>query len=332
MNTPPILSPPPTAAQTNRADGVQHIARLRVALQNAQALHAADGESSDPAAHRRRLQAASRAVDEAFTPLFVLFSPGLLFYSQRLARSSHSPEPLDGDDLAQQAWAETLAYLSDPAKGDRLQNDEHFGRFLRRCAYTAFLNKQKQQNALLLLDAPPEGGGDTRGEQLTAPRVLPDILHYAEQGPWADWLHALFGGDDSAFRAACRVPPRRRAVVYQAFVLISIAGFLRVVRAQSGARGAGLLRELALLMNLPPPFWQIAENAAENAAAPTLTENERSGKSQDAGITDEIMQTVCAACGVPLMRRPAFHVMRHEVRKQALGSDTKAAMGKKENE
>ena len=298
-----------------------HVVLLRAALQDARAVHdAAPDAQADPAeaaAHKKRFRAAQQAVDAASRPLIALVSRELSWYCAQLARQIGKHEPFDGDDLAQEAWTNALEHLQGET-GSRVRDDAHFKRLLRKCALRLYLNLRRKKGAQISLDAPSPSGGDTFGEQTAAPLVLPDVLWFTQQSAWSEWLVVLFNGTPTAFRGACKMPPRRRPVVYQAFVLIGIAGFLRVLQDQTGARaqfGESVLRELTGHLSIPPPFWEIIEQAVR--AAPPMDENY--DKTRDAGVCEAVKQSICAALNVPEISQTFFHVLRNEASKLAMG-------------
>ncbi len=301
----------PESSSNPSADA--QIARFRAALRAADA----QGENADPARMRRVTQELSRASD----PLIAELSPILLRYCTFLTRRAKQGGMLDGDDLAQEAWSRALLYLRGE-KGDRIQSDTHFKNLLFRCAETRMVDLGRRRGVATTEDAFTDAERtDTRTEQAPAPRVLPDVLRRAEQSDWAKWLDVLFSGTALEFREACRSPVRRRPVVYQAFVLITLAGFLRVLQAESGARGesgSALLRELARYLPIPARFWEIAETVARNAVPP-VSDNGDDRAKPDAGVNESVIQAVCADLDAPNISRATFHVLRNEARTLAIG-------------
>ena len=297
-----------------------HVVRLRTALQAARAetaVPAPDDTSAQEAARRRKRQIA-RAIDEAADPLITQFMPPLTRACAGYARQAGAQSGIEADDLVQDAWAAALDYLCDTQTGGRIQNDVHFERLLKKCAFHLFLNRRRRKDAQVHLDAPFEEGRETLGQRLRDPLPLPDELLLAPQSAWSDWLYVLFTGNPNEFRAACQTPPRRRSVVYQAFVLVGFAGFLRVLQHETGARGEfgqSILRDLSLRLRIPPPFWDIAERATR--AAPPMGDDY--DKTRDAGVCDEIKQSVCDEIGVPVMSQSFFYVLRNEAHKLAMG-------------
>lgn len=240
-----------------------------------------------------------REVREAAEPLIERLYAPLLDYCDRLVRSGRRPIGVEGDDLAQEAWATALRRLASE-ESEGVRDEFHFERLLRRIAKSRFLDcldRQTRRNEAEL-DSPPVGSVDESDgwyDELKASETAEGDLFFGGEGTLLPLVEALFAGDD-VFRYACRRTPRRRPKYYRALVLVSLGDYARNEIGAAQGDAAELLRRYVALLGIAAEDWAAVEAAAygqENGAA--------------------LLAAVNARCGTAIADRAVLSVLRYEL-------------------
>lgn len=306
--------------------------RLRAALRGDAAIRGAS------AAARERAEV-DAFVESLRRPL-LRYCEGLVRQSGGIGRSVAlaTDRHVDADDLAQEVWTKTLRYLAGSG-GDRVADDEHFRRLLRRTAKTIYLDRMTKGGApshILELDAPlvfSTGTGAATGEgeeralrdTLAAPRAaVPAELLFLDDERYAPLIEILFS-DPERFHRTYRRKHQRRPRQYQAFVLYQLGIFFRVeavsadARSKAGAasadteEGAQLMQELieqyVTLLGIPEAMWQPVARAATLSGERSAAEGDADGS----GFDERIMEAVNAVCGTNVRAANMLAVLRYEL-------------------
>ncbi len=244
------------------------------------------------------------AVEDAAAPLMEAFFRQLFPLCRKMARSAPHLH-LDEEDLAALAWQKVLRYLAGP-HGDRVRDDEHFGRLLGVAARSAFLDALgAASNRLEEMDKPldAESGTATHADLVADPAAITDALFLPKDSPYLLVVEELFT-DAQAFRRTYQPHRGRHPRHYQALVLYQIALHWREAAGAPGAedaRMAAYIRHWLRLLGVPPEHWEPIEDAARE---PELDEAE------DSGLT--LLTAVNRVCGTKL-RGTSLRVLRHEM-------------------
>lgn len=247
------------------------------------------------------------AVEDAAAPLMEAFVRQLFPACRKMARSAPHLH-LDAEDLAALAWQKMLRYLAGP-RGDRVRDDEHFGKLLAvavRSAYLDAWNAEPSPNRRVDLDEPleAESSGVTHADLLEDRAATAEALFLPKDSPYLLVVEELFT-DARAFRRTYQPHRGRHPRHYQALVLYQIALHWREAAGAPGAedaRMAAYIRHWLGLLGVPSEHWEPIEEAAREPEA----------ESPEASGTAALLTTVNRVCGTNL-RDTNLRVLRHEM-------------------
>lgn len=252
------------------------------------------------------------AVDVAAAPLIERHYEPLLRYCDMLAYGARQKLSLSGDDLAQEAWRKIIAYITKEG-GDRVQDDVHFDRLLRRAAKTCLLDMIEQAERMMVLSLDTVMPGDESkqwAEHLADDAPTPEQLLFPKDSNYMRLIEMLFLQQDKfhrRFRQANQRHPRQ----YQALVMYQVALAYREA-AMGQPPDEEQMKLISHFMNMhgvPAQKWDDIGQAARGEADARALPVE--------GLFLQTLAAVNLACGTQITQRKTLITYRAEMNRFA---------------